>query len=624
MEPGLSTRRRGEEWLRGEGGHIAARPLVRPAPRSAMFFPLVVLVAVLPGLAALRHWDLTPPGPWWGLRALAVLDGWLIDQAPAARELKPPLESWTFRQLAFQPPLYAWLEAAGLALSTDRDPLASVLPSYIAGALVVVLVYLHGRYWRGAGTGLIAALLTGFNVHLLVQMQQATPTTLGLAGAVAALLAYVGHRRATAESWRPWSWGGSAFWTAVGGLSLGLSFLAVGGFAFLTVVVVLLHQAYLLAGLPPAERLGPWWRGWRDSPSIRAGCIALAIAVALAGPWHLRMYLAHGSEFFWAVLSPFPGGWPDRPNLLAWLIALAPATMVLGLYSALRAARLALTDENDAPEIVGGVFWILWLAVAAVAPALWPSGPRYVLALFLLVPLNLLAAQAISDLATRRIPIRTLWWLAPATAVTLVWWSSEQLQNAVDDLVHARANPATALGVHLAFDVLIIAVLTTRRLDRWARRRDDRQRWILGGYLFTVLAVTVVIGIREVRFRHSETRDLLDLRSMILRRNRERPFDVVAVVGPELAVAPDGGALPGGRLRFILRSALPDLPQRDLTSSDDLLQLPKEQLLVVLAGMEQLSITLQSRLNLEAIHPGRKGTLEAFATVNEPTRAARR
>ena len=46
-----------------------------------MFFPLVVLVAVLPGLYALTSWDLTPPGPWWGLRGLAVLDGWLSTSA---------------------------------------------------------------------------------------------------------------------------------------------------------------------------------------------------------------------------------------------------------------------------------------------------------------------------------------------------------------------------------------------------------------------------------------------------------------------------------------------------------------------------------------------------------------
>ena len=54
-----------------------------------MFFPLVVLVAVLPGLYALNSWDPTPPGPWWGLRGLAVLDGLVVDQVPAAAGIEP-------------------------------------------------------------------------------------------------------------------------------------------------------------------------------------------------------------------------------------------------------------------------------------------------------------------------------------------------------------------------------------------------------------------------------------------------------------------------------------------------------------------------------------------------------
>ena len=74
-----------------------ARPLIRPAPRSAMVFPLVVLIAVLPGMVALNSWDLTPPGPLWGLRGLAVLDGLVLDQMPAAAEIKPVPESAAFR-----------------------------------------------------------------------------------------------------------------------------------------------------------------------------------------------------------------------------------------------------------------------------------------------------------------------------------------------------------------------------------------------------------------------------------------------------------------------------------------------------------------------------------------------
>lgn len=590
-----------------------------------MFFPLVVLAAVLPGLYALNSWDLTPPGPWWGLRGLAVLEGWAIDQVPVASELKPSLELRAFRQVAFQPPLYAWLEAAGLALSTDRDPRATVLPSYMAGVLVVILVYLHGRLWRGPGLGLVAAVLTGFNFNLLLQMQQATPTTLGLAGALGTLLGYAGHRRAVAESRQPWAWGGAACWMVVGGVSLGLSLLTIGGFGLLAVPIILLHQTYLRAGLPPAERSSPWWRAWWDNPSLRAGGVSLAIALVLAGPWYLKMFATYGIEFLKAVLAPLDPTGIERPNLLTRLIELAPATMPLGIYAALRSSRLALTDESDEPGIVGGVFWVVWLAVAAVAPACWPSGPKHALALFLLVPLNLLAAQAIGDLASRRVPIRTLSWLAPATAVSIVWWWSEELQNAVNDLVHGRASTATALGLHLALDLLVGVVLITQRLDRWARRRDDRQRLILGGFLGVVLTVTVSVGVREVMFRHSETSDLLMLRTMILRKNREHRFDIVAVVGPELPQVGEGGGLPGGRLRFILRTALPNVSQRDLTSLDDLLRLPEGQRLVILAGMEESpSFMMQSQLNLEEIYPRRPGTLGAFATEQESPRPGRR
>ena len=88
-------------------------------------------------------------------------------------------------------------------LTADLDPLASVLPSYVAGVLVVVLVYLHGRVWRGGGMGLAAALLVGFNPNCS-EMQEATPMTLALAGAMGALLCYGWHQHAADESVRRW------------------------------------------------------------------------------------------------------------------------------------------------------------------------------------------------------------------------------------------------------------------------------------------------------------------------------------------------------------------------------------------------------------------------------------
>ncbi len=324
------------------------------------------------------------------------------------------------------------------------------------------------------------------------------------------------------------------------------------------------------------------------------------------------------------LIAPFQPTGAGRSGLLARMVGLAPATMPLGLFAAARSIRQALVDEDDDPHVVGGVLWVLWLSAAALGPAFWPSGPRSIAGLFLLVPLNLLAARAIADLADRRIAVRTLTWLAPATAVAVAWWASASLRNAFDGLVRGRLDAATALGLHLAFDLLVVVVVITRGLDRWARRRDDRQRRVLAGYLAAVLAVTVASGFREVWFRHRETNDLLMLRAMILRRDRQQPFTMVAVVSPDtFQLDPDGPA-PGGRLRFILRSALPRLPQRDLTSADGLLNLPEGQRLVILTGSGQrLSYAAQSRLGLEAIHPGRSGILDAFATAPDAQPARR-
>ena len=68
-----------------------------------------------------------------------------------------------------------------------------------------------------------------------------------------------------------------------------------------------------------------------------------------------------------------------------------------------------------------------------------------------------------------------------------------------------------------------------------------------------------------------------------------------------------------------IRSALPDLPQHDLADTDELINLPDQdggQRLVILAGRDQsLPYAVQSRLKLQAIHPGRTGVLDAFATA---------
>ncbi len=606
---------------RPEGRASQGRPLVRPAARSAMFFPLVVLAAVLPGLYALNWWNLTPPGPWWGLRGLAVLDGHVVDQSPAAATLRPALEARAFRAVALQPPLYAWLEALGLAVGTDHAPSATVLPSYIAGGLIVLLAYWHGQLWRGSGVGLVAAILTAFNPRLLIQMKEASPATLAVAATLAALYAYGRHFRVGAGTARFDLRGGGASWMVAGGLALGAALLAMGPVGLLCIPAVVLHQAYLRSDMAPAERQARPWYAWWNNASLMAGAIALAIAVAVAAPWYVAMASSHGRAFFAALINPpDPLGW-ERPGLLSRLNDLAPATLPMALFAVARVVRLALTSERDDRGTIGVIFWSLWLAVAALVPAVWVGGPQTAMGLFLLVPLNLLAAQAVGDLASRRASVRTLSWLAPATAVSVAWWVSGDLQGAVIGLARGHVAPRSALGLHLALDLLIAVVWLARGLGHWARSRDARQRRYLAGFLAVVLVTSLADGLREVTFRHLETRELMNLRAAVLLRHRARPFRGVAVVGPDLDRPVVEGPTPGGRLRFILRSTLPEVPAVDLTGTDQLLALPEPDgpRLVILVGPEhRLSYAVQAQLGLEAIHPvqaGHAGLLDAFATT---------
>jgi len=618
---------RRDEW-ESRGFPPLERPLLRPAPSSAIVFPLVVLLSILPGLLALNLWDLTPPGPLWGLRGLAVLEGMFTDQTPAADSIRPVQERASFRAVAIRPPLAAWLIALGFWTSADRDPLAAVLPSYVAGGLALILVHFHGRLWRGSGLAVIATLLAAFNQDLLLRIQQATPDTLGMLAASAALLFYGLHERISLGASGESRWSRPLLWAILGGISLGLGLLALGGAVLLVMPVVGLHR-YFLAPNEPQPRGSSWARrrffSLRDHPELTAAVVVLIVALGIAAPWYGAMIARHGWPTVLQGFSP-RGLMAHKPRALASrLIELAPAILPLAIHGGWRSIRAAVVDEVVSRSTIGGSFWVLWFAVAALALSWWPYGPSGFLELFLLSPLCLLAATSIADLASRRAPVRALVLLVPACTVCVTWWSSAELSQAVEDVVSGHADAATALGLHLAFDLVVASIVIAWLLHRLTRRHDRLRRLILASFLLIVIAITIADGCREIVFRHSETNELLALRSMILRRDRESPFALVAVLSPsnpspdaELEGFTSQRPSLGGRLRFILRTALPHLPQRDLESVDELDKLPEVERLVILVGAERgLSSATLARLKLESIHPGRSGILEAYASTHE-------
>ena len=226
----------------------------------------------------------------------------MLDQTPAAGLIKPVQEAAAFRAIAYQPPLYGWMEAIALASSSTHNPIGSILPSYLAGVVAVLLVYLHGRLWRGTGSGLTAAILVGFNHSLLARMQEATPATLLLCGTLTALLAYGWHERVTVESGRPWRWAGPCILGDHRRLIAGRRMLSMSGLALIIIPIIAIHQYYLRGFFPAFARTGGARGRWvrlSPGPGFYHAMLALAVALVVSMPWFLYMITRMAGRWRW-------------------------------------------------------------------------------------------------------------------------------------------------------------------------------------------------------------------------------------------------------------------------------------------------------------------------------------
>lgn len=628
-----------------------------------MFGPLAVLIAILPGLYGLSHWDLTPPGPWWGLRALAAIDDNLwIDQTPMTAAISQGTENDALKVIATQPPLYVWAEAILLRLSPSRSPLTCVLPAYFFGAVLILLVYGQARTWSKPGTAIIAAWIVGFHPRTLDAMQRSSPATLGAALIVASLQFYSVHILA--------GQGGrirGRILYAVGcGACLGLSLLTMGLVGLIIVPIIALHQLALNAGESPLERPRHWYEAWRALPGLFYGSSAMIVAVAIAAPWHVWMSMVHGSEFWTNLSEPSRSlGNLNRGPVLHLLDA-APIFLIPALYSGLISIRNwfagskssgQTSDQLTQPEWRerfardnleqdrDGLFlWTIWSVVALALSIYWPLGPTSTIGLLLTCPLALLAAHTIRGLSQRQIPAKLLIRFTPLIVLAFGWWVSSDVRLAVAlGLTQGFAAAFTGRYGNALVATLIISAASwafASLARNWIRRNDMRIRLVLAVEIFSLLIFQMILGINELRFRHEITRQLLDLREAIVRRNQSFPIEHIHLVGSissrDLAALrpfdTERGSLipsrpldtrpnptgidPAGRLRFILRSALPNIPQTDHKSVDSLFGAPISQSLVILVGTDsRLSIAEQSRLGLEPIHPGVAQILTAFASA---------
>lgn len=224
---------------------------------------LLAALVLFPRLprGALRHWD----EAWYAecSREMLAESSWLTVR-------------WNGAPWFHKPPLALWATAASFHFLGESEFSARLFAS-LAGIGVLLLAGALTRWLveepdRGPVDWLAALLLLSIPdfAAYAARGQMDVPLTFWITAQVACH--WLGQSR-------PW-------WYVVGGLCLGLGVMTKGSAAGLGLAVSLLDSLWArLLGQAAAFRQRNWWLG-------------LALAAAVAAPWHLEQAFEHGAHFW--------------------------------------------------------------------------------------------------------------------------------------------------------------------------------------------------------------------------------------------------------------------------------------------------------------------------------------
>ena len=515
--------------------------------RPHAFWPLLVLLAVLPGIYALEYRALEAEGALWGMRSLNVyvaedVSGFL-DPGGVTEE----------RLLRWRSPLAGWLTAGFLWLFGPSEPLGLVVVSYLATAGVVALGYTFGDWLAGPRCGFWSALLLAFHGTLLVQAQTPAPYSLAIVLGMGALLGYQRHVESTTRR--------VSTHLLLAAAALGLCVLASGPTALaVTAVLALSIAGWRGTRARPRRRHGEEpqriWVGWSALESLLTMVLLAAI---VGGWWPGFMTYQYGAEFWYAWLVPPPAaaapGLRDSglyvPSLLASTQdALGPLVglVLLGLWIT---GREAIQNGVETEQrrfrfllvwaIVAALGWAAMFSLAVTPgsiPQLWRG--------FLLVPSVLLAAVAVEFTARRRVWLVAVVAAAGFTVLAALW------PSLVD--VFERTERSTAVG--LAVTSVASVALAAAWLIQQAKGRDFQKRLVLGTLLVALAAGNAVRGLAASTRAGPEERALAGFRAEL--RTIENVHSWIIVGDPPISL----------QLRLTMRSLWPHAARRVVETWD--------------------------------------------------------
>lgn len=353
---------------------------------------------------------------WLGALALLLIgsgiglrDPWPADEPRFALIARDMVAShqWLIPQVggdiyADKPPLFFWLIATILSL-TGSLRLAFLLPSALAGAACVVLVYdLARRLWNRE-TGLAAGLVLLGSVQFVWQARQAQIdttlcffTTLSLYGLLRHCL--------QGPTWK---------WYAVGWAAAGLGTITKG-VGFLPLLVLIPYALSSRGGWGPRPVVDGGWR-WMLGPLAFIAAVAVWLApMLLAAHFNPALQAYRDEILFGQTVSRYTDAWHHREPFWYFIVNVIP-----GLWLPLTALLPWLVPgwrQSFRDRDLRVILPLTWSVLVLVFFSL-STGKRGVYILPALPGLVIAAAPWLMTLAKRRGAQRTLFVLACAVAV---------------------------------------------------------------------------------------------------------------------------------------------------------------------------------------------------------------
>jgi len=453
--------------------------------RIVSFGPLVVLLAVVPGLYALiENPDLPDLGALWGLKSIEVLTG-----DGLGSRLDPP----SAPELRWQNPLGSWLTAASMWIIGPSRPLSLILVGYLAHAAVVGSCFVLTRRLFDERFGFWVTVMLACHGPFLQQIDNPVPNALGLWLGIVALWGFVAHLD---EGEGVVSW-----YLLAGGVALGACLISGGPLALAVTLVLLLYVLSLRGEQVQTKRAETVVRKrfWVGRPALKSLAAWILTGFAVGGWWVLMMSSYYGSEFrsAWLMGRQFvqhvPSEWTGVASRLLDQLGLLAGFVFLGIWQTAR--ELLLSDDETRRRPL--YFLVAW---AGVGLLVWQAAPRLgaapnvidVWASFFVLAFITLAAVGVESIVARRFS---------------VWQVAAVVTAAIGVQAAHRTDATVVPAIWLGLGIFVVGTASWG-LQRWCGHREPRRRQMLSALVIAPILANAWLGLAAVRSEHDGHDDL--------------------------------------------------------------------------------------------------------------------